>query len=154
MFCFSGRGVNLMHPDDDKGFRISGIACGSMEVIMKFCWATINVSDMAQSTRFYSEIIGLPVESCMKPSPDMEISFLGSGETQVELIHNRNREAVSFGADICIGFQVDSLEKITSRLREEGIPIHSGPFQPNPSIRFLYIQDPDGLKVQLVEMTG
>ncbi len=121
---------------------------------MKFCWATVNVSDMAKSTRFYNEVIGLPITRIMKPSQDMDITFLGSGETQVELIWNRNKEAPRFGPDICLGFQVDSLEEMTTRLREEGIPVHSGPFQPNPAIRYIFIQDPDGLKVQLIEVKG
>lgn len=121
---------------------------------MKFCWATVNVSDMAASTRFYSEVVGLPVTRSMKPGPDLEITFLGSGETQVELIKAGTGKAPVFGGDICLGFQVDSLERMTQVLRDHGIPIHSGPFQPMPSMRFLFVQDPDGLKVQLVEMTG
>ena len=39
-------------------------------------------------------------------------------------------------------------------LVERGIAIHSGPFQPNPELRFLYVLDPDGLKVQFVEFSG
>lgn len=31
------------------------------------------------------------------------------------------------------------------------IDIHSGPFQPNPHTKFIYLLDPNGLKVQLVE---
>jgi len=38
-----------------------------------------------------------------------------------------------------------------SDLKEKGIDIHSGPFQPNPDIKFFYLLDPNGLKVQLVE---
>lgn len=121
---------------------------------MKFCWTTINVADMARSTRFYSEIIGLPVTRTMKPRPGMELAFLGSGETQIELVHSDKGESPVFGGDICIGFQVDSLERMSAVLRDRGVPIHSGPFQPDPSIRFLFVQDPDGLKVQLVEVMG
>lgn len=36
-------------------------------------------------------------------------------------------------------------------LNTKEIKLHSGPFQPDPSIRFIYIQDPDGLLIQLVE---
>jgi lactoylglutathione lyase len=52
----------------------------------------------------------------------MDIAFLGRSDTQVELI------------------------------KEKGIELHSGLFQPNPAIKFIYILDPDGLKIQLVEL--
>ncbi len=32
-----------------------------------------------------------------------------------------------------------------------GLPVQAGPFSPNPSIKFLYVLDPDGLKIQFVE---
>ena len=36
-------------------------------------------------------------------------------------------------------------------MKEKGIPIHSGPFQPNPHARFFFVLDPNGLKIQFVE---
>lgn len=118
---------------------------------MKFCWTTINVKDMDRSLQFYRDLVGLSVNRRMKPNPDMEIVFLGSGETQVELICNVKNEAVNFGKDISLGFVVESMERLTEDLKTKGIPLHSGPFQPNPSVRFVYILDPDALKIQFVE---
>jgi lactoylglutathione lyase len=118
---------------------------------MKFCWTTINVKDMAQSVRFYQEIIGLEVTKKMNPSPDMELAFLGSGETQVELIcHAKNQDA-RYGKDISLGFVVESIESITELLTAKNIAIIAGPFQPNPFIKFIYVLDPNGLKIQFVE---
>lgn len=36
-------------------------------------------------------------------------------------------------------------------VKEKGIDIHSGPFQPNSHIKFFYVMDPNGLKIQFVE---
>lgn len=36
-------------------------------------------------------------------------------------------------------------------LKDKGIEIQAGPFQPNPYIKFIYILDPNGLKIQFVE---
>ncbi len=36
-------------------------------------------------------------------------------------------------------------------LKAHGIPVLAGPFQPNPSIRFFYVHDPNGLRVQFVQ---
>lgn len=101
--------------------------------------------------RFYQGVLGLTVARKMSPNPDMEIVFLGSGETQVELIRNRKASAVAVGSDISLGFIVDSLEKTVAMLKDRGIALHSGPFQPNPHIKFLYVLDPNGLKIQFVE---
>lgn len=118
---------------------------------MKFCWTTLQVKDLDVSLRFYQDIVGLPLNRRMKPSPEMEIAFLGSGETQVELICSQGKKAVRFGQDISMGFVTESLDGLIENFKKLGIPIHSGPFQPGPAIRFLYVLDPDGLKIQFVE---
>jgi len=118
---------------------------------MKFCWVTINVKEMEKSLHFYQNIIGLNVNRRINPSPDMEIIFLGSGETQIELIYNAKADNIAIGKDISLGFIVDSIEQISEVLKKNDIPIHSGPFQPNPSIKFIYVLDPNGTKIQFVE---
>lgn len=118
---------------------------------MKFCWTTINVTDMEKSLGFYQDIVGLELQRRFKPAPHMEIAFLGTGETQVELIYNAGGADADYGAGISLGFEVDSLDIFLPLLDAKGIPVHEGPFQPNPSIRFLYVLDPDGLKIQFLE---
>ena len=118
---------------------------------MKFCWVTINVKNMEKSLHFYQEIIGLNISRKMKPNPDMEIIFLGSGETQIELIYNTKVDDITIEKDISLGFEVESIERMSEILKKKNIPIHSGPFQPNPSVKFLYILDPNGIKIQFVE---
>ena len=68
----------------------------------------------------------------MKPSPDSELSFLGSGDTKVELIWNREMQDISFSKDISMGFETESLDDTAEMLKEKGIVILSGPHQPNP----------------------
>jgi lactoylglutathione lyase len=121
---------------------------------MGFCWVTINVSDVEKSLAFYRDAVGLTVKRRMKPSADRELVFLGSSaageETEVELLHDAGAEP-SFGKDISLGFTVDTLEKTIARLAEHGITAYSGPFQPGPKIRFIFVTDPDGLSIQFVE---
>ncbi len=118
---------------------------------MKFCWVTINVRDMEKALAFYQEIIELKINKRFKPDNDREIVFLGDGETQIELIYNSKTDDINIGESISLGFEVESLEKIGVVLEKKGISIHSGPFSPNPSIRFMYVLDPNGVKVQFVE---
>lgn len=118
---------------------------------MKFCWTTLTVKNMEESLRFYQEIVGLGVDRRFKAGPETEIVFLGDGETKVELIYNQNNNAISIGQDISMGFEVESLDEKMAVVKEKGIDIHSGPFQPNPHVRFFYVLDPNGLKIQFVE---
>ncbi|MGB8452145.1 MAG: VOC family protein [Anaerocolumna sp.] len=118
---------------------------------MKFNWCTIQVNDMEESLNFYQNIVGLNIERRYQAGPDTEITFLGEGETKIELIHNKTKQSVQIGSDLSIGFEVASIEEMTEFLKEKRLPIHSGPFQPNPHIKFIYVLDPNGLKIQFAE---
>lgn len=118
---------------------------------MKFAHVTINVKSMEESLKFYEEIVRLPIVSRFPAGPNMEIVFLGQGETLVELIHDSTNEDITIGSDISIGFGVDSLDETMAYVKEKGIDIYSGPFQPNPNTRFFFVLDPNGLKIQFIE---
>jgi lactoylglutathione lyase len=119
---------------------------------MKFRWVTINVKDLEESLNFYQEIMGLNISRRFNiDNNDKEIVFLGDGEGQIELIYNSKSRDVAIGEDISLGFEVESLEKINEILKKNGVQIHSGPFQPNPSLKFIYVLDPNGVKIQFVE---
>ena len=118
---------------------------------MKFCWATLTINNLEESLKFYQEIVGLQVNRRFNAGPDLEIVFLGVGETKLELLFDKKSRKVNIGQDISLGFEVESVDKMLTQLKEKGIKIHSGPFQPNPNIKFFYLLDPNGLKVQMVE---
>ena len=67
---------------------------------MKFCWTTIMVKNMEESLQFYQNIIGLEINRRFKADPNVELAFLGDGDTKVELICNDNLANISFGKDI------------------------------------------------------
>jgi lactoylglutathione lyase len=115
---------------------------------MSFCWCTVHVKDLNTSIKFYEEIARIHVVRRFEGGKGMEIAFLGDGETKLELIGG----AGSYSGDgIAIGFTVDDLDEKLAFVKDKGIAIHSGPFSPNPTTRFFYVQDPDGLLVQFVQ---
>ena len=119
---------------------------------MRFSWSTLKVKNLNDSVAFYEEIIGLNVKRRFQAGPGTEIAFLGEGETQVELIEVKGKNEISVGPDISWGFQVESLEKMMELLKKKGIEVIEGPYSPNPSMSFIYILDPNGMKIQLIEM--
>ncbi|NLD60699.1 MAG: VOC family protein [Clostridiales bacterium] len=117
---------------------------------MKFLWCTIQVKDLAASEAFYREIVGLEVKRRMDGPSGPRIAFLGGEGSEVELIQSDKGE-IEIGGDISLGFEVKSLEEKMAFLARKGIPLAAGPFQPNPHVRFFYILDPNGLRIQFVE---
>ena len=121
---------------------------------MKFCWCTISVKNMQESLNFYNDVVGLSMCRKFKAGPSLEIAFLGDGETKLELICDTQTVDITIGNDISCGFTVTSADEKIAELKEKGISIHSGPFQPNPHIKYFYVLDPNGLKIQFVEESG
>lgn len=118
---------------------------------MKFCWSTLAVKDMEESLKFYQEIIGLKLNARFAAGPQMEIAFLGEDETKIELTCNKAHQDINAGQDISWGFEVESLDKTLALVKEKGIEVQGGPFQPNPHTKFFFVRDPNGMKIQFVE---
>ncbi len=119
---------------------------------MTFLWTTITVKNMEESLKFYQDIVGLPLNARFEAGPGVEISFLGEGDTKIELICIEKMEKPNLGSDISIGFDVKSLDEKIAFLEGKGISLHSGPFAPNPHTKYFFILDPNGLKIQFVEI--
>ena len=118
---------------------------------MKFAHVTIMVKNMEESLKFYQNVVGLTVNKRFPAGPEMEIAFLGDGETKVELVCNDKIKDVNVCQDISLGFQVDSLDDMMKYIYEMDLEIHSGPFEPNPTTKFFFILDPNGVKIQFIE---
>ncbi len=122
---------------------------------MAFCWSTIQVSNMNQSVKFYEDAVGLRVIRRYEPAAGIEITFMGYGkksdETQVELICRENSEIPAATDSITLGFTVDSLRGHLDFLKTLNVLPISEVVQPNPSIKFTFVHDPDGVRIQFVE---
>ena len=118
---------------------------------MKFLWTSIFVKDLDESLKFYQEIVELKFVDRFKAGPDMEIAFLGDGETKIELICSQKLKNMNAGNAVSLGFKVDSLEEKLNFVKEKGIEIKTGPVQPNPDLKYFMILDPNGLKIQFAE---
>lgn len=58
---------------------------------MKVKYATIAVSDMDESIKFYTDVMGFKVDHKLDPYPGFSITFLADeGDAMVELIENKN----------------------------------------------------------------
>lgn len=118
---------------------------------MTFRWSTLLVKDMKASLYFYQEALGLELAGREAPYPGLEIAFLETGDTKIELVCSAENNNAMVGDAVSWGFQVASLEEALARMEAHGIPIHIGPIE-HPAVRYFFVQDPDGLKIQLKEI--
>ena len=119
---------------------------------MNFCWVTLPVKDFKKSLDFYHGVLGLPITS-KHDGGGMQMVMLGEEDKpKIELIFFPGNESTDFASDITVGIAVESMDLAMELLKKNNIPITRGPIAPNPNIQFVYITDPNGYEVQLVEM--
>jgi lactoylglutathione lyase len=118
---------------------------------MKFLHVTIHVKDLNESIRFYRDIVGLREKRRFRGAPETEIVFLSAGETEVELFFDANNTDVSYGTGVSIGFETQSVSELISSLRGKGVSVMTDVIQPNPHVKFFFVSDPNGMKVQFLE---
>lgn len=118
---------------------------------MNFCWVTLRVDNMEESLKFYHEILGMPI--CSRYGGNgTEIVMLGEADKpKVELLCVGNNLVTDRGEGISVGLEVESLDNAMEYIKSKQILITKGPFSPNPHTRFFFINDPNGIEVQLVE---
>ena len=119
---------------------------------MAFSWCTIHVLDYDKSVTFYQDVVGLTMVRAMD-TDELKLAFLKEpeSETQIELVW-RNAATTYVSTDqISIGFTVKSLEAKIAELQNKGIALYRQPVQPNPSLKFFFIKDPDGVSIQFIE---
>lgn len=118
---------------------------------MCFRHITLTVKDLEASIDFYTNIVGLHLDSRYPAGAGTEIAFLGAGATKVELICYGKPQEEPLGMGVSIGFEVEDVPQKLESLKAAGIPILSEIIQPNPQIRFFFAADPDGFQVQFLE---
>lgn len=115
---------------------------------MKMVHVTIYTDCFEDSIKFYEDIVDLKIQTDLRPFGG-NIVFLAEGEsdTQVELIDEP--EKAYWGAGISMGFHVDDVEAKREEILENGY--HPTPIiTPNPQVKFFFVEDPNGVKVQFI----
>ncbi|MHC6179734.1 VOC family protein [Clostridium sp. JNZ X4-2] len=119
---------------------------------MNFCWITLNVKNMQESLKFYNELLGIKIFSKFSPHPGVDIAMLGEKDTpKIELICSKDSNSQIQSRGISIGFEVKSLDEAVKYMKSKGIAIKRGPISPSPGIKFFFIDDPNGVEIQIVE---
>jgi len=105
-------------------------------------------SDLGRSRRFYRDVLGLAIYREFGPPSDPGVVFfLGPGLLEVS-----GHAAGPPGPSVMIWIQVRDVRAEHARLAAAGVPIIRGPATEPWGLTELWIQDPDGVQIVLVEV--
>ena len=122
----------------------------------------LSVADMQRSIDFYSTVLGFDVESRRYVSGiSAEIAFLKSGEDRLEIIcHDDSKPLPEFAAEVSTDFQVagtkhlsfgtERPEELHAFLAEKSVDALTEIFDNNPTYRYFFFRDPDGIAIEVV----
>ena len=114
---------------------------------MKVKYATIIVEDMDESIKFYTEIIGLEIDSQYNPYPGLTITLLkGDGDAMIELIKNTENETGLFS----VGIEVEDINATFKELKSKGAKITKEPM-PITIGTIAFLEDPNGATIVLIQ---
>jgi len=105
-------------------------------------------SDLDRSRRFYRDVLGLAIYREFGPPGDPGVVFfLGPGLLEVS-----GHMADPAGRSVMIWIQVRDVYAEHARLAAAGVPIVRGPATEPWGLIEMWIQDPDGIQIVLVEV--
>lgn len=122
--------------------------------VTKLLHTRMRVSDMEQTLRFYTEVLGLDVLERKTSPRGSHLAFLKvpHSEELIELCSFPQSGPVTVQADLVhLAFQVESLDDTIRALTAQGVTITDGPTVTSAGSRFLFIDAPDGYEIELIE---
>lgn len=122
--------------------------------VIKFLHTRMRVSDLDETIRFYTQVLGLEVLERKTSPRGSHLAFLKvpNSDELIELTSFPPSGPVHVQADLVhLAFQVDSLDKTMARLQAQGVPVTDGPTETSSGSRFIFIDAPDGYEIELIE---
>lgn len=122
--------------------------------VKKLLHTRMRVSDMEQTIRFYTDVLGLEVLERKTSPRGSKLAFLKvpNSEELIELTSFPPSGPVRVQEDLVhLAFQVESLDDTIASLNEKGVKVTDGPTQTSSGSRFIFIDAPDGYEVELIE---
>ena len=122
--------------------------------ITKLLHTRMRVTDMDQTIRFYTEVLGLEVLERKTSPRGSHLAFLRvpNSDELIELCSFPPSGPVKVQEDLVhLAFQVESLDETIAALNKQGITITDGPTKTASGSQFVFIDAPDGYEVELIE---
>jgi lactoylglutathione lyase len=122
--------------------------------VKKLLHTRMRVSDIEETIRFYTDILGLTVVERKTSPRGSHLAFLQvpNSDELIELASYPPSGPVQVQPDLVhLAFEVDNLEETIRELAGKEIHITDGPTQSSSGNRFVFIDAPDGYEIELIE---
>ena len=122
--------------------------------VKKLLHTRMRVTDIDQTIRFYTDVLGLEVVERKTSPRGSHLAFLKvpNSEELIELASFPPSGPVKVQEDLVhLAFQVESLEETVKALNLKGVKITDGPTVTSSGSRFIFIDAPDGYEIELIE---
>jgi lactoylglutathione lyase len=114
----------------------------------------MRVSDLDETVRFYTHVLGLEVLERKVSPRGSHLAFLKvpNSEELIELCSFPSSGPVTVQEDLIhLAFQVENLDDTIEQLGAKRVRITDGPTTTSSGSRFIFIDAPDGYEVELIE---
>lgn len=122
--------------------------------VRKLLHTRMRVSDMDQTIKFYTDVLGLKVLERKTSPRGSHLAFLAvpNSEELIELCSYPPSGPVKVQEDLVhLAFEVDNLDETVRMLNDKQIKITDGPTMTSSGSRFIFIDAPDGYEIELIE---
>jgi len=122
--------------------------------VKKLLHTRMRVSDIDETIRFYTGILGLEVAERKTSPRGSHLAFLKvpNSEELIELASFPPSGPVKVQEDLVhLAFQVENLDDTIAELTAKGVRITDGPTSSSSGSRFIFIDAPDGYEIELIE---
>lgn len=122
--------------------------------VTKLLHTRMRVSDLDETIRFYTTVLGLEVIERKTSPRGSHLAFLKvpNSDELIELTSFPPSGPVNVQEDLVhLAFQVERLDQTITSLTAQGIRITDGPTTTSSGSRFIFIDAPDGYEIELIE---
>ena len=122
--------------------------------VKKLLHTRMRVSDMDQTIKFYTDVLGLEVLERKTSPRGSHLAFLKvpNSEELIELCSFPPSGPVKVQEDLVhLAFEVDNLDETVRTLNAKQVKITDGPTRSSSGSRFIFIDAPDGYEIELIE---
>ncbi len=122
--------------------------------VTKLLHTRMRVSDMDETIKFYTDVLGLQVVERKTSPRGSHLAFLAvpNSEELIELCSFPASGGVRVQEDlVLLAFQVDNLDETIRALGAKQVKITDGPTRTSSGSRFIFIDAPDGYEIELIE---
>lgn len=122
-------------------------------MVKKLLHTRYRVNDLAKTTAFYKEVLGLEEVKRHKSPRGSELVFFRTpnSEELIEICSFPASGPVVLGPDVThLAFEVEDLEKFALHAAAHGYPLSDGPTESSSGV-FAFIDAPEGYEIELIQ---